>query len=122
MIAPPGAARVTIRFTEFSTQLLNDVVRVLQCTDIYCSQQEQLAELSGTYPSVQAVTSATGFIKVVFTSDSIASFDGFNATWSMVSKHFLSLCMYTYIMHFLLPFIHTHDYSSYMYIYMYIYI
>jgi hypothetical protein len=88
MIAPPGAIRVTIRFTEFSTQLRNDVVRVLQCTDIYCSQQEQLAELSGTYPSVQAVTSATGFMKVAFTSDSSVIFDGFTAVWNTVSNKF----------------------------------
>jgi hypothetical protein len=81
MIAPPGATRITLRFPEFSTQTRVDFVRVYQCTDVYCSQQQQLVELSGRYPVVQGLTSTTGFVKVVFTSDGSVSFDGFTAAW-----------------------------------------
>ncbi len=68
----------------FSTQPRNDVVRVFQCRNASCSEQQQLAELSGTYLDVQMVTSTTGCIKVVFTSDDFVHYDGFNATWSSV--------------------------------------
>jgi hypothetical protein len=68
----------------FNTQPRNDIVRVLQCTNVSCSEPQQLAELSGTYVDVQAVTSTTGFIKVVFTSDESVNYDGFNATWGSV--------------------------------------
>ena len=76
---------ITIQFHEFSTEPLRDVVRVLQCTDILCSQQQQLAELSGMYTSSQTLTSTTSYVRVVFTSDSSVNFDGFTASWSMVS-------------------------------------
>ena len=84
MLAPFGAAQITLRFTMFSTQPGNDVVRVFQCMNVSCSQQQQLAELSGTYSTVQSVTSATGYMRVVFTSDGSVNFDGFNASWSLV--------------------------------------
>ncbi len=85
MIAPYGATRVTIEFTAFSTQPINDVVRVFQCSDVYCSQQQQLAELSGTYPTTQAMTSVTSYMKVVFTSDGRITQEGFTASWSSVN-------------------------------------
>jgi hypothetical protein len=85
MIVTTNAVLITLNFVEFSTQSSRDIVRVLQCLDSVCSQQQQLAELSGTYPSAQAVTSTTGFVKVVFMSDSTGEYDGFTATWSMVS-------------------------------------
>ncbi len=84
MIAPYNAAQITLRFTEFSLQPQNDVVRVYQCTDVYCSQEQQLTELSGKYSTTQVVTSTTGFVKVVFTSDSSINYDGFTATWISV--------------------------------------
>jgi hypothetical protein len=86
MIAPAGAAQITIQFTAFSTQPFNDVVRVFQCSDVYCSQQQQLAELSGTYPGVKTITSMTGYMKVVFTSDNSVNYDGFTASWSSVCQ------------------------------------
>ncbi len=76
---------VTIQFTNFSTQPQNDVVRVLECTDIYCSQHQQLAELSGTYLTTKVMASATRYMKVVFTSDGSINSDGFTATWNYVS-------------------------------------
>ena len=96
LIAPAYATRIMLRFTEFSTQPTADPVRVFQCTDIYCTQQQQLAELSGTYPVTQSATSNTGFIKVAFTSDSASSFDGFAASWTSVRTNvwmFMCVCM-----------------------------
>ncbi len=81
MIASTNGSVITIQFTNFS----NDVVRVFQCSDVYCSQQQQLAELSGTYLSTQVMTSATGYMRVVFTSDGTGRYDGFIASWNMVS-------------------------------------
>jgi hypothetical protein len=90
MIAASGDLLVTLVFTEFSTQPGKDLVRVFQCTDIGCSEQQLLAELSGTYSSAQAVTSASGYMKVVFTSDGSVNYDGFNATWNMVQPFILT--------------------------------
>jgi hypothetical protein len=86
MIASPtnNGSLIVIQFDEFSTQPLNDVMRVFQCSDVLCTQQQQLAELSGRYPSVQSITSGTSYMKVVFTSDSVGEYDGFTASWSMV--------------------------------------
>ena len=75
---------VTLRFTQLSTQAGVDIIRVFQCTDIACSQQQQLAELSGLYSTPQAVTSTTGYVKVTFTSDGRISYDGLSASWSSV--------------------------------------
>ncbi len=82
---------VVLEFPEFSTQPLNDVVRVFQCSDMQCSQQQQLAELSGTYADVQSITSTTGYIRVTFTTDGRANYDGFSASWSSVIVH---VCFY----------------------------
>ncbi len=84
MIAPNGAVQINIRFTEFNTNAAYDTVRVSECSDAACTNQKQLAELSGTYSSIQAVTSNTGFMKVVFNSDSIVNAPGFTASWSSV--------------------------------------
>ena len=84
MIAPTNASFILITFTELSTQPGKDFVRVFQCADVSCSQQQQLAELSGLFSTQQAVTSTTGYMKVVFTSDGSVNYDGFNATWMTV--------------------------------------
>ncbi len=97
MIAPYGAVQITIEFTSFSTQPINDVVRVFQCSDVYCSQQQQLAELSGTYPVIQAAAAKTGYMKVVFASDSSSTYDGFTASWRSVStqtQHLSCVCAF----------------------------
>jgi len=85
MIASTNGSVITIQFTNFSTQPTNDVVRVFQCSDVYCSQQQQLAELSGTYPTTQAMTSVTSYMKVVFTSDGRITQEGFTASWNSVN-------------------------------------
>ncbi len=89
MIAPYDADSVTIQFTAFSVQPLNDIVGVFQCSDLYCSQSEQLAELSGTHPNIHTITSLTGYMKVIFTSDGSITYDGFTALWSSASTHLL---------------------------------
>lgn len=89
---------ITLHFTEFSTQPGKDVVRVLQCKDIWCTEHQQLAELSGMYSSIQTVTSSTGYVKVLFTSDSSVNFDGFAATWSMVSEKYCCSQLYTMLL------------------------
>jgi hypothetical protein len=85
MISPMDEMSViTLRFTEFKTQASNDIVQVFECTDIMCSQQQQLAELSGISVAQNYIMSTTGFMKVVFTSDGSISNSGFNASWSLV--------------------------------------
>jgi hypothetical protein len=88
MIATSHGSVITLRFNQFNTQPHNDVVRLFQCTDAFCLQQQQFAQLSGTYPAQPIATSATNLVKVVFTSDSAGEFDGFRATWTTVSKSF----------------------------------
>ena len=90
MIAPAAASIITLRFTELSTQAGVDIIRVFQCTDIACSQPQQLAELSGLYSAPQAVTSTTGYMKVVFRSDGSVNADGFTAAWTTVGPLYLS--------------------------------
>jgi hypothetical protein len=94
MIASSNASLITLHFTQFSMQLYKDVVKVFECMDALCLQQQQLAELSGTYSALPVVTSTTSFVKVVFTSDDASEFDGFKATWSMVSPCFQVAVLY----------------------------
>jgi hypothetical protein len=91
MIAASGSFFISISFTELSTQLNKDFVRVFQCSDVACSQQQLLAELSGVYTTPQDVTSSTGYMKVVFTSDSSVNYDGFTASWAMVKSFAINL-------------------------------
>jgi hypothetical protein len=93
MIAPPTASLISLSFIEFNTQPGKDTVHVFQCVDVTCSQQQQLAELSGYYATPQTVTATTGFMKVVFTSDGSVNYEGFNASWTMV-------CILTIRVHF----------------------
>ena len=85
VIAPVIISVITLRFTEFRTQPNKDYVRVYQCLELACSNQTLLAELAGSYSTTQSVTSTTGFMKVVFTSDNSGTSDGFTASWTSVS-------------------------------------
>jgi hypothetical protein len=82
LITGEGQTVITLRFTEFSTQSGKDFVRVFQCTDAGCAQQQLLAELSGAYYTVQNVV-GRGVLKVVFTSDEKETYDGFTAKWTL---------------------------------------
>jgi hypothetical protein len=90
MIAPAAASLITLRLSRISTQPGVDIIRVFQCTDIACSQQQQLAELSGSYFMPQAVTSTTGYMRVTFRSDGSVNADGFTAAWTTVGPLYLS--------------------------------
>jgi hypothetical protein len=89
MIASINHSVITLQFDKFSTQPFSDVVQVFQCSDLSCSQQQLLAELSGMYPSIQSMTSTTGYMKVVFTTDDASEYDGFTASWNMVCNFLL---------------------------------
>jgi hypothetical protein len=89
LIASSNSSLITIAFSKFSTQPLVDIVHVFQCTTVDCSQQQQIAELSGRYPTTQTATSATGYMRVVFISDGAHEYDGFTASWSTVSTALL---------------------------------
>jgi len=76
MIAPTDANMVAISFSQFNTQRDADVVRVIQCSDLECSTQLELAALSGSL-SYTTLVLGTGFMKVRFTSDSSITGTGF---------------------------------------------
>jgi hypothetical protein len=86
IIAPPGALAISIRFTELSTQLNKDFVRVFQCSDVACSQQQLLANLSGVYVNPVGMVTFTGYMKVVFESDSSNNNHWFSASWITMCK------------------------------------
>jgi hypothetical protein len=94
MIAPPATSMVTLLFFEVSTQPGIDIIVVHQCTDLACSQPQELAQLSGSYLEPQIVTSYTGYMRVRFTSDESINYDGFNALWSMVR---LDMCFHSFL-------------------------
>ena len=75
MIAPTDANMVQISFSQFNTQKDADVMHVIQCSDLECSTQLELAALSGSLSYTLA--SGTGFMKVRFTSDSSITGTGF---------------------------------------------
>jgi hypothetical protein len=90
MIAPSLAGQIILTFTEFQTgsgyyyygYYRYDYVRVYQCYDVGCSSAYELAALAGTYGSIQAVTSPTGFMKVVLYASGYYSLPGFTASWT----------------------------------------
>jgi hypothetical protein len=90
-IAPVGATQIALDFTEFQTEQCWDVVKVSQCTDVDCRSQQLLATLTGYYTTSQRVISATGYMLVNFTSDSIISDSGFTASWSLNTGQVCSL-------------------------------
>ncbi len=94
IIAPPGALQVTIDFSDFKTQTRNDFVHVWQCTTPACLGSTLLAELFGLHFIPQTITSTTGFMKVVFTSDSSVNYDGFNASWTSVRVYYCVCTQY----------------------------
>jgi hypothetical protein len=94
MIAPSSVSAITLNFTELSTQPGVDIIHLFQCTDIACTQQTPLAELSGTYSSPQVVTAGTGFVKVSFTSDESVNLEGFTLFWSTVHSPRVLCCLF----------------------------
>ena len=66
-----------------------DVVRILQCPNLNCANPVELAVLSGVYTTPQIVISNTGFMRLMFNSDSSVTALGFSALWSSVSSCFV---------------------------------
>ena len=80
-IVPPGGAKsVTLYFTIFDTEAGYDWVHVYSCLNVSCVGATLLSSLTGnTLPPDQ--TSNTGIMKVVWSSDSAGSAQGWDATW-----------------------------------------
>jgi hypothetical protein len=84
IIAQPKNSLIRITFSNFSTQPVHDVVQVFQCATVDCWEQQQLAELSGTYQGTEGIISTTGYMKVTFLSDGNITSEGFAASWTSV--------------------------------------
>lgn len=88
MIAPANTSIITIQFTDLNIQPGKDVLRVFQCTDISCLQEQQLAELSSLQLKQQfsplCLIAMTGYVKVMFSTDMDSEFSWFTASWSTV--------------------------------------
>jgi hypothetical protein len=70
-IIAPGAGRmVTITFWEFDSESCCDAVTVGACEDMSCQTFDRLGMLNGYYDEPQSFTSTTGFLTVIFESDS----------------------------------------------------
>jgi hypothetical protein len=85
LIVQSSAFQIILSFTEFSTQKDSDVVQVLECYSMNCSDSRQLAQLSGTYLNKQVFLASTSIMKVTFTSDESITGSGFSAIWNLVS-------------------------------------
>ena len=93
MIAPSGAQAISITFS-VSSIAYADYLQVYECGDILCLQSQLLTSISSTGSLTTNQISATGFVKVVFTSDyyDTGGNGGFDASWSSVRK--LSLLLF----------------------------
>jgi hypothetical protein len=101
ILAPQNARQVFIIFkVPFDTVDQSDVVRVLECTSVECSETREIAKLYGSYSSQQAMVSSTGFMKVVFTSDRSITAMGFQASWNSVQPPTLHMRMPMSCCHF----------------------
>jgi hypothetical protein len=82
IIAPTAAGLVTITFTLVDTERDYDFIRVFTCTDINCefATRRLLAKLSGTQSG--SYTSTSGYMLIIFTSDTSISGGGFEASWT----------------------------------------
>jgi hypothetical protein len=85
IIAPTGAIQITLTFTWLFTDQGHDIVRVYQCGQVECQTTLLLAELSGYLAKAYTVTATTGYMLVLFTSDSFLASDGWTASWTSVS-------------------------------------
>ena len=86
IIAPPGAASVTLSFVSLSTEQDYDTVRVFSCATVSCLRPYDLLELSDSPFSGSNVpgpiTSSTGVMMVRFTSDSSVENSGFTVSYT----------------------------------------
>ena len=85
VIGVQTAKRVTLHFTNFDTESSFDFVTVFSCTDLSCSNAVQLRSFSGTNMPAD-VTSSTGFMRIVWTSDYSVTYTGWTAEWTTGSE------------------------------------
>jgi hypothetical protein len=77
-----SSALIELVFTSLETQQCCDFVTINRCSSPSCSTTERVARLSGSLVSGSSTyLSSTGYLQVVFTSDSSANAAGFNASW-----------------------------------------
>ena len=82
IIAPTGAASITLTFTEFNTELNYDKLTVLGCVTDDCSQTAILLDAYSGTVAPSPVTSSTGVMLIVWHSDTSNSRSGWSATWT----------------------------------------
>ena len=82
-----SAAEITLSFTSFETEGGYDFVIINRCSTSSCTTPVMLAELHGSSVSADTTyTSSTGYLQVVFTSDSIETRAGFVASWTSTTS------------------------------------
>ena len=74
---------ISVSFQSFSTESVHDQVRIYECDTQACSSPRQILSHSGSSRPTGVYTSATGVLKVTFTSDGSVTRDGFTATWTV---------------------------------------
>lgn len=78
---------VVLTFNSFDTQQDSDYVTLNECADEGCSSQTEIARLHRNAVSNNiSYVSTTGYLQVVFTSDSTVTGHGFVATWEIDNK------------------------------------
>jgi hypothetical protein len=83
IIAPSDATSLTLRFDTFNTEPGYDKVTVFKCKTVECDTKEKdvlLYERSGVESGIE-LTSETGIMQVLFTSDGSVTRTGFIASW-----------------------------------------
>jgi len=81
----PGI-EIQVSFPFFNTESGYDFVSIYRCSSASCSATEQLAHLSGTLSADAVYATSTGFLKVVFTSDTSVTRPGFTGTWKITDE------------------------------------
>lgn len=74
---------ISVSFQSFSTESYHDQVRIYECDTQACSSPRQILSHSGSSRPTGVYTSATGVLKVTFTSDGSSTSSGFTATWTV---------------------------------------
>ena len=83
LVASGYPTNITISFSSFDTERNRDFVTINECSSASCANRRQLARLSGSAVSASAVyTASTGFLEVVFESNSAVTDAGFEAAWT----------------------------------------
>ena len=85
-IAPPGAAQVTLSFTNFTTGQGYGTVTVYSCANVSCSYMMEMGQFSGKQLPPPQISSS-GIMLVVWKSGSSLASPGWTATFTDFSYH-----------------------------------